>query len=120
MGYTIGALKRKIMEMYPEIEKNGIEMELVFNEGKSTYFVNFRKGRTVFATHLQEHEADACMEGIKFVFLGSQIGRWMKNFVVVQSQTADMLDAQTTRDQRPVQELCSESGSQKEEQWATP
>jgi len=120
LGYTVGALKQKINDIFPEIEKNGILIGLVFNEDKNAYFINFRKGRTVFASHLQKNEADACMEGSKFVFLGSQTGRWMKNFVAIQTQTADILAAQTTQqDQQPVIDLYRGSFSRKEEQWAT-
>jgi len=91
MDYTTGALRRKIMEMYPEIEKNGVAMSLVYNGDKDTYFVNFSKGRKVFATHLEKRETDECMNGIKFVFLGSQIGHWMNNFAANQTQPADLL-----------------------------
>jgi len=90
MDYTIGALGRKIMEMYPEIEKNGVAMGLAFNEEKSTYFVNFKKGRKVFATHLEKKEADECMDGVKFAFLGSQIWHWMNNLEASQMQAADL------------------------------
>lgn len=113
MGYSISALTGKIMEMYPEIEKNGIHMGLVFNAEKETYFVSFRKGRSVFATHLQKNEADACMDGVKFIFLGSQIGRWMKNFITDQTQTTDLSISQSTAHWHH-----REPGREKEEQWA--
>lgn len=91
MGYTIGALSGKIREMYPEIEENGIVMGLVFNQDNETYFVNFRKGRKVFATHLQKKEADEFMDGAKFAFLGSQIGHWMNSVASNQTQPSDIL-----------------------------
>ena len=34
MGYTIVALKEKIMEMYPEISQHGISVSLTFDEEK--------------------------------------------------------------------------------------
>lgn len=38
MGYTVVALKEKLMEMYPEIEKNGILVGLVFSSpGEELY-----------------------------------------------------------------------------------
>ncbi len=90
MGYTIGALRDKIIEMYPELEKNGVALGLLYNAEKDTYFVNFSKGRKVFATHLEKKETDACMDGVKFSFLGSQIGHWMNNLTVNQTEAADM------------------------------
>ena len=35
MGYTNGALKDKIMEMYPEITKHGIAVSLDFDTTKN-------------------------------------------------------------------------------------
>ncbi|MBI5073649.1 MAG: hypothetical protein HZB62_00520 [Nitrospirae bacterium] len=102
MGYTIAALKDKILEMYPEIEKNSIQIGLVFSKEKNTYFVNFRKGLSVFATHLEKDETDACMGGVKFQYLGSQIGCWMNNVEANQTQASIMLAARSVRDQAPV------------------
>jgi len=119
MGYSVVALKNKIMEMYPEIEKNSIQIGFVFNEEKNTYFVNFRKGLSVFATHLEKNETDACMDGVKFAFLGAQIGRWMANFAANQMKTTDMPAAPSAQTQGPVRKHCIEAVSGKREQWAT-
>lgn len=118
MGYSVVALKNKIMEMYPEIEENGVQMGLVFNGEKDTYFVSFRKGRNVFATHLQKTEADAFMDGIRFVFLGSQIGRWLKNFTANKIQAKDMHAVQGTRQQEPDHGHYRRFGCEKEGLWA--
>lgn len=80
MGYTIVALKDKIMEMYPEIEKNGISVGLSFDEQKNAYIVQFKKGEQELTTHLEKKDADECMDGIKCVYLGSQIAQFIKNF----------------------------------------
>ncbi len=34
MGYTQVALEDKLLEMYPELERNGIAVTLEFDEGK--------------------------------------------------------------------------------------
>ena len=70
MGYTIVALKEKIMEMYPEIEKHGIYAVLEFSEEKNAYIVRFKKGNQELTTHLEKKDADDCMDGIKCVYLG--------------------------------------------------
>lgn len=86
MGYTVVALKEKIMEMYPEIEKNGILVGLVFSEEKNAYVVNFRKGAHLLSTHLEKKDADECMDGTKCVYLAGQIGQFIRNFVGDQPQ----------------------------------
>lgn len=80
MGYTIVALKEKIMEMYPEIEKHGISVGLTFDEGKNAYIVRFEKEGQELTTHLEKKDADDCMNNIKCVYLGIQIEQFIKNF----------------------------------------
>ncbi len=80
MGYTNVALKDKIMEMYPEIRKYDIAASLDFDTGKNAYIIKFRKGTKELTTHLEKKDADECMDGIKCVYLGVQIGQFIKNF----------------------------------------
>ena len=80
MGYTNVALKDKIMEMYPEITKNGIAASLDFDRDKNAFIIKFKKGSKELTTHLEKKDADACMDGIKCVYLGVQVGQFIKNF----------------------------------------
>jgi len=80
MGYTMVALKDKIMEMYPEIQEHGISVTLSFDEQKNAYVVQFKKGTHELTTHLEKKDADDCMNDIKCVYLGVQIGQFIKNF----------------------------------------
>lgn len=80
MGYTLIALKDKIMEMYPEIHEHGISVSLSFDEQKDAYIVQFKKGNQELTTHLEKKDADECMNGIKCVYLHIQIGQFIKNF----------------------------------------
>lgn len=80
MGYTIVALKEKIMEMYPEITEHGLILGLDFNKKLNTYDVKLKKDSHSLLTHIEKKEADECMDGIKCVNLGIQIGEFVKNF----------------------------------------
>jgi hypothetical protein len=80
MGYTKVALEDKILEMYPEIRRHGISVGLDFDEGKNAYIVKFRKDKQELTTHLEKKDADDCMDNIKCVYLGVQIGQFIKNF----------------------------------------
>ncbi len=80
MAYTIVALKEKILQMYPEVEKSGIFVGLTFDEGKNAYIINFRKDKHALTTHLEKKDADDCMNNIKCVYLGVQVGQFIKNF----------------------------------------
>ena len=80
MGYTVVALKEKIMEMYPEIEKHDISVGLEFSEEKNAYIVEFKKGDKKLITPIEKKEADECMDGIKCVYLGVYIWEFIKTF----------------------------------------
>jgi hypothetical protein len=82
MGYTKVALQDKILEMYPEIPRNGIVVSLEFDEAKNAYIVKFRRDNKELTTHLEKKDADDCMENIKCVYLGVQVGQFIKNFEI--------------------------------------
>ena len=80
MAYSSVALKDKIMEMYPDITQHNISVNLVFNQELNTFDVKLQKDRHELTTHIEKKEADECMEGVKCVHLGVQIGEFVKNF----------------------------------------
>lgn len=80
MTYTTVALKDKILEMYPEIEQHGISVGLEFDEETDTYIVTFRRGGHLLTTHIERKDADECMKGTMCVYLGVQVGQFVKNF----------------------------------------
>jgi hypothetical protein len=86
MGYTNVALKDKIMEMYPEIEKHGISVGLDFNQEKNAYIVRFNKDKHELTTHLEKKDADECMNDIKCVYLGVQVSQFINNFEVIEKE----------------------------------
>lgn len=84
MGYTIVALEDKILEMYPEITRHGISISLNLSEEKNAYIVKFKKDKHELTTHLEKKDADDCMNNIRCVYLGVQIGQFIKNFEIVE------------------------------------
>jgi hypothetical protein len=83
MGYTNVALKDKIMEMYPDIIKNGTSVSLDFDKEKNAYIVKFKKDKHELTTHIEKKDADECMNGTKCVYLGIQVGQFIKNFEII-------------------------------------
>jgi len=80
MSYTKEALAEKLVEMYSEIPKHGLDMSLDFDEGKNAWVVTLKKGEHELKTFLDKKDADECMNGIKCVYLGVQIGQFVQNF----------------------------------------
>ena len=82
MGYTIVALKDKVLEMYPELEQHGVTVNLVFDPVKDAYVLKMHKDGHELTTHLERQDADDCMNGIKCVSLGMQVEQFVKNFAI--------------------------------------
>jgi len=80
MSYTNEALAEKIHEMYPETKKHGIEVSLDFSKQKNAYVVTFKKDHHELSTHLEKKDADECMDNVKCVYLGVQLGQFLENF----------------------------------------
>lgn len=73
-------LESKIREMYPEIIQHNLSLSLDFDSGTDSWIVKLGKGDHNLATHLEKKDAEACLEGIQCVYLGVQIGQFVKNF----------------------------------------
>ena len=80
MAYTMDQLKDKIFEMYPEIKNHGIALDLQFDSAKDAYVLKFNKDGQELTTFLEKKDADDCMNNIKCVYLGVQVGQFIKNF----------------------------------------
>jgi hypothetical protein len=80
MGYTVVGLKEKVLEMYPELERRGVMVNLVFDAEKDAYVVKMHKGSRELTTHLEHQDADDCMNGVKCISLGVQVEQFIKNF----------------------------------------
>jgi cephalosporin-C deacetylase-like acetyl esterase len=84
MSYSMDDLKKKILQMYPEISKYSIDVSLELSEPKNAYIVHFKhdkgKDKHELTTHLEKKDAEECMNNIKCVYLGVQVGQFIKNF----------------------------------------
>jgi hypothetical protein len=80
MNYTKEALAEKLTEMYPEIRKHDLALSLDFSDEKNAWVIGLKKGEHELTTHLEKKDADECMNGIKCIYLGVQIGQFVLNF----------------------------------------
>lgn len=74
------SLESKIRQMYPEIIQHDLSLFLSFDKGKDSWIVELDKGEHRLTTHLENKDAEACLAGIQCVYLGVQIGQFVKNF----------------------------------------
>ncbi len=55
------ALKAKLLEMYPEITRYGLDLNLEFDDAKNAWVVSFSKGGLQRHAFLDKEDADACL-----------------------------------------------------------
>jgi hypothetical protein len=80
MSFSTAAVKDKIAEMYPEIDKFQIILSVDFDAAKDAYVVKLKKENHELSTHLEKKDAEDCLRNVKCVYLGAQIGQFVKNF----------------------------------------
>ena len=66
--------------MYPEIRRHTVGVDITFDDSKNAFLLAFTRGNDVLTTHLERHDADECMSGIKCVYVGVQVSPFIKNF----------------------------------------
>ncbi len=77
--YDKKELCEKIVELYPEIEASGINVDAFYSTAKGTWIVELKKGDHVLRHHLEKHDAKDCIDGKQCVSLGLEIAQLKKN-----------------------------------------
>ena len=80
MKYTNVALKDKIYEIYPEIDRRTIKLNVTFSGDRNAYILKFKRGKDELTTYLDKSDADDCMNNIKCVHLGIKVDQFLRNF----------------------------------------
>jgi hypothetical protein len=79
MGYSKDDLRKKLLEMYPEIQKFGLSLSLDFDIGKDAWIVSFEKGHHKRHAFLDKKDADSCIDGNVCIYLGMLISQYIKD-----------------------------------------
>lgn len=69
----------KIETIYPEIGQCGIDLDVEWEEQKGVWVVDLKSGDRELTTHLENTDAEACMQGKQCVALGLQIAQLKTN-----------------------------------------
>ncbi len=73
-------LKAKIISLFPEIKKYGLEFDLEMDKANNAWLARFKKNEHELATHLEEKDIEECLSGIKCFNLGIQLGQFIRNY----------------------------------------
>ncbi|WP_029897489.1 hypothetical protein [Desulfohalovibrio reitneri] len=68
----------KIKEMYPEIDKYGLQASLSFDDQKDAWMLELKKDEHELVTHIEKADAEKCLEGVECVYLSHQIGQFVR------------------------------------------
>lgn len=79
MSYSEDTLREHILELYPDIAKNDVQIGLHFYRVKNLCIVTLQKGPRILTTFLREHDIERCMALSKPNYFGLQIGQFLKN-----------------------------------------
>jgi len=80
MGYTIAGLRDKIHEFHPEIARQGVNLNVTFDEAANRFVLRLSKGGHELGAYLEKKDADACMDGRKCVDLAVQVSQLLAEF----------------------------------------
>lgn len=79
--YTNEELCRKITEIYPDIGKCEIDVDVKHDDKKSVWLVDLKKGGHELTHHLEYKDADDCIEGKQCVSLAMEIAQLKKHIL---------------------------------------
>lgn len=105
MGYTQVALEDKLYEMYPELMKNHIAISISFDESRNAWVVRFDKGGHSRYAFLDKKDADACMDGVQCLYLGTLIDQYVTDLereIGVLPGKHGSMDSDSNMEQNPV------------------
>lgn len=72
-------LCEKITAIYPDIGVCGIDIEVMYDEGKQAWMVDLKKDAHHLQTRLEIDEAEMCLAGKQCVSLGIQVTQLVNN-----------------------------------------
>jgi len=80
MAMTKTELKSKIIQLFPEIEKYGLDLDVEMDKTKNVWLAKFNKDEHRLVTHLEEKDVEDCLAGIKCYKIGIQLGQFIRNY----------------------------------------
>jgi hypothetical protein len=75
--YTNQELCEKIQQLYPEIGRCGIDLQVTWDPAQKVWTIDFKKGERHLRHYLEQQDASACMQDEKCVGLGIDLGQFL-------------------------------------------
>ena len=78
MEYHKEDLKRKLFDIYPELKRVGLSVELECDDIRDSWMLSFTKGHFQKHAFLHKNDAQACMEGNMCIYLWGIVDQYLK------------------------------------------
>lgn len=80
MQIAAETLTEKLKEIHPEIDRYGLGLKVRFDKIKKAWAATFSKEGHTMDTYLEDKDVEACMNGEQCVYIGVQLGQFIKNY----------------------------------------
>ena len=71
-------LKKKLFDIYPELTRAGVSLELEYDDTRDSWILSFTKGGFTKHAFLHQEDARACMEGNRCLYLWGIVDQYIK------------------------------------------
>ena len=78
MNYHKEDLERKLLEIYPELKRVGVSVELEFDHKRDSWILSFTRGHFKKHAFLHQKDAEACMEGRMCMYLWGIVDQYVQ------------------------------------------
>lgn len=74
-------LKARLLTIFPDIEKHGINLYAEFDQDKEAWIVKLKKQEHELSTHIERNDIESCLHGRECYHLGLQLGQFVRDFI---------------------------------------
>lgn len=78
MDYHKEELKRRLLDIYPDLKRVGVSVELQLDDKRDSWILSFTKGHFRKHAFLHQKDAQACMEGNMCIYLWGIVEQYIK------------------------------------------
>ncbi|MBW1709054.1 MAG: hypothetical protein JRG97_07605 [Deltaproteobacteria bacterium] len=86
MEDSVADLAEKLIGMYPEIGDHNLNLDMEYKPEKEYWIIKLEKDDFKLHTFLDKKDAEACLGGVECIYLGVQIGQFVKNFEMLERE----------------------------------
>ncbi|ACS81800.1 hypothetical protein [Maridesulfovibrio salexigens] len=80
MAMTGAQIRKKVMDLYPEIEKFNLNVSAEYNADKEAWIVTLENGSSSMFTHMDSTHASSCIDKHNCIYFSNQMMGFIDNY----------------------------------------